>query len=146
MEIQNDLLIKSILGSFVDSETELNLSPEEDDMISSLPNALSKLHSDLAKATLLHHFPAILSAIINKAKNGDTAAAKFIAEFVQPEETQTINGSSEPAQWETLALAIRDRVGVELSAVEVVVRLLQTVGAYPDTTIRTMLLGSSITN
>ena len=107
-----------------DSEESVKLSEEERQILASNPKLLANLYSQTKKAILLHSFPAIMVAQIEKASNGDTTSAKFIADFVEPDDDDTGTSTIEYAQWETLALQLRDRLELEYSAQDTVIMLL----------------------
>lgn len=144
MTNEDESLVASLIASLSEDDSGLSLSDDEKAMLYVAPNLLRKLWSESAKAALLHHFPVILSAIIEKAKHGDVAAAKYITEFVAPQDEEEATAGYDVVKWETKALELRDRVGVELSAVELVEALLTYASTIPNTTLISILIPPAV--
>lgn len=119
---------------------DITLSESDRQFILNNPTIFSDIWSGTIEATLLKHWPLILGAQVIKAKGGDTAAAKFITEFVETlgnKQSLEANGSS--SEWEDKAIEIRDKVGIEISAESLVTLLLDKLSKWPAAKIRGLL-------
>jgi hypothetical protein len=140
-----DPIIDQFLDAFKASGEDVSLSNEEREFIKQNPKLLSKLWKETSQAVLLHAFPNIMAKQIEKAISGDTTSAKFLTEFITPEEDDTNeNIVVERPQWEQLATALRDRLGLELSGQDLVVNLLTAIAEQEDSAILDILGGSSV--
>lgn len=107
-------------------ESSLILTDNDKQLLADNPTLLHELYADLAKAILMHHIDAVVYSIVEKAKSGDVPSARFVADFVQPLTVkQDSNENVDEPAWSTLAVALRDALGLESSPVEFVEQLLQ---------------------
>lgn len=114
-------------------EIESGLSPTEQDreMLGETPSLLRDIYGDVSKAITLHHYRAIISAQIDKAKSGDTSAAKFCHDLVEGSLAFSV-AETTSVKWEELAIKMRDRLGLELSAEDMVIILLHYFDAMTE--------------
>lgn len=98
--------------------------PELERLLTEVPSALADNFRRSSQAINLHYLEPVLLAQIDKALRGDTAAAKFLVEFAE----RTLDETSsvfEGAPWEDLAIRIRDKLGLEIGAEEMVMKMLK---------------------
>lgn len=137
---ENQSIINEFFDAFIEAEQDVKLSEDERQFLAANPKALVDLYNQTSKAILLHAFPAIMAAQIEKATKGDTTSAKFIADFVTPTDEDDSNTRNvEYTKWETQALTLRDRLGLEYSAQDLVVMLLDKLLATPLAAVHELL-------
>lgn len=113
-----------LLQALVEIENNLSLTDLEREAIRSNPNYLPSDFQDKKHSLYLHHLGSILSAQIEKAGRGDTAAAKFLVELCAPGAYDGNEGDNDPVAWETAAISVRDSLGLDISAEVLVLKLL----------------------
>jgi hypothetical protein len=114
-----------LLAKLVELENNLKLTDLERETITSNKAYLWRDFEEKKHALHLHHLGSILSAQIEKAERGDTSAAKFLVDLVAPEAYDDNDADTTPALWEEAAIAIRDKLGLPISAEVLVLTLLQ---------------------
>lgn len=113
-----------LLQALTQLENELKLSDLERATIRGNPNYLPSDFQDKKHSLYLHHLGGILSAQVEKAQRGDTAAAKFLVELCAPGAYDSEAADKEPVAWETAAIQLRDTLGLDMSAEVLVLTLL----------------------
>lgn len=99
---------------------EITLTEEDKQFILNNPTVFADIWSGTSEAILLKHWPFIMLAQVSKAKRGDTASAKFITDFISTLATQSSGTVVESQEWEQEAIKLRDKLGAEVSALEMV--------------------------
>lgn len=113
------------------------LTEEQQHLVLENPSMLGMIWVDTKQATLLNHWPFILQGQIRKALAGDTAAAKWCADFCEPD--VQLERALEPASWEQPAIELRDKLELEISAENLVTLILTNLLAKTPQQIRKVL-------
>lgn len=117
--------MERLLGAGEEDEIyDLELSQEERSLIAKNRSLLWKEYEEHKQALQLHYLSGILSKQVAKAMKGDTSAAKFLVDLVAPEEANDNDADSEPVAWESRAIALRNQLGLSISAEVLVLKLL----------------------
>ena len=110
---------------------EISLNETEQALLAQRPQILNELWDEVRKATFLKHLQTVILAQIMKAEKGDTASAKFLVDFVSElGESHNLASHQDAADWEADAIALRNKLGIELSAEVLVKTLLRSLIAY----------------
>jgi hypothetical protein len=108
-----------------ESPPDITLTKDETELTKEHPEYSVDIWDETQNAIMLKHWRYVMQAQVVKALRGDTASAKFLTDFAQEmvsNSREKDNAYNVPS-WEEKAIAIRDSLGVEVSA-EVLVELL----------------------
>lgn len=100
------------------------ISNELRSLLNEHPEILNNEFREIKEAITLYHLKAIFDAMVEKAKSGDTPAARFIVEFATPEPIVE-RLSTDIGKWEEVAIELRNKLGLNMSAEDLVIKLLK---------------------
>lgn len=110
-------------------EVMFRITEELRSLLNEHPEILNNEFKEVKEAITLFHLKTIMDAMVEKAKTGDTPAARFIVEFATPEPISE-RKSGEVGKWEEHAINLRDKLGLNMSAEDLVVNLLDWAMAH----------------
>lgn len=113
---------------------EIQLTEEEKQSILNNKQLFNALWLETTDALIIKHWPFIMIAQAEKAKRGDTASAKFITDFIADRATQTHDtGNNLTGElWEEKAILLRNQLGLEIGAGDLVLLILNKLLEKPD--------------
>lgn len=94
-------------------------------LIANNPQIFADQFRETSQAISLLEWPLIMAVQVDKAKRGDTTSAKFITDLLTPLLTTNEDSQIEQAIWESLAIELRDKLGLETSAEKLVESILR---------------------
>jgi hypothetical protein len=100
----------------------LKLGAELTELIAVNPSVFADEITEIKQSIILLHWRAIIARQIEKAKKGETASAKFLEDYISTivDKSEQSMGSGGPVLWEEKAIEIRDKLGADKSAEEIV--------------------------
>lgn len=136
MPIDDEL--RAELESLIDMVT---INPEELAILNANSALLPTVYLETRQAVLMKHWPLVILAQVNKAIKGDTASAKFLTDIVSElgESDSDTSRQQDILAWEEKAIELRDKLGIELSAVVMVEVIINSLLLMPSVKLRAII-------